>query len=131
MERKPTTYSVTAEFTSESSYDFLQGMVNRVDMSYAKYGAMRKNYAGKYTDEFLQDIIRTLTEFLSRWDGKVAQSTTAGGNALLFTFKRLLAYAKGFRESGAGNTEYLIDAANGLMIEFIHPQIEGAKFVPT
>ena len=30
-----------------------------------------------------------------------------------------------------GNTEYLCDAANYLMFEFMHPQVEGAKFEAT
>lgn len=30
-----------------------------------------------------------------------------------------------------GNTEFLADAANFLMIEFVHPSIEGAKYTPT
>ena len=130
MEKARTTYCVTAEVPSESSHDFLQGMVNRVDLSYAKYGAARKNYTGEYSRDFLKDLQSTLTKFLQRWDGKVSQSTTAGGNAILFTFKRLLAYANGFK-GPAGNTEYLIDSANGLMIEFMTPQIAGARFEPT
>jgi hypothetical protein len=31
----------------------------------------------------------------------------------------------------SGNTEYLIDAANFAMIEFIHPRVEGAFFEAT
>lgn len=30
-----------------------------------------------------------------------------------------------------GNTEFLADAANFLMIEFMYPSIEGAKYEPT
>ena len=30
-----------------------------------------------------------------------------------------------------GNTEYLCDAANYIMFEFMHPQVEGAKFEAT
>lgn len=30
-----------------------------------------------------------------------------------------------------GNTEFLADAANFLMIEFMYPSIEGAKYTPT
>ena len=78
----------------------------------------------------MTDLRNTLTKFLRRWDGKVSLSTTAGGNAILFTFKRLLAYANGYK-GPAGNTEYLIDSANGLMIEFMTPQVPGARFEPT
>lgn len=34
-----------------------------------------------------------------------------------------------YRETG--NTEFLVDVANFAMLEFMHPSIEGAKFVPT
>ena len=30
-----------------------------------------------------------------------------------------------------GNTEYLCDAANYLMFEFMFPQIKGARYIPT
>jgi len=30
-----------------------------------------------------------------------------------------------------GNTEFLADIANFAMIEFMHPSIEGAKYIPT
>lgn len=30
-----------------------------------------------------------------------------------------------------GNTEYLCDVANFAMLEFMHPSIDGAKYIPT
>lgn len=30
-----------------------------------------------------------------------------------------------------GNTEYLVDVANFAMLEFMHPSIPGAKYIPT
>lgn len=30
-----------------------------------------------------------------------------------------------------GNTEFLVDIANFAMLEFMHPSIPGAKFIPT
>lgn len=39
--------------------------------------------------------------------------------------KRLQAYEE------TGNTEFLVDVANFAMIEFMYPQVEGAKYTPT
>ena len=46
-------------------------------------------------------------------------------NAVENIKKRLEAYEK------TGNTEFLCDASNFCMLEFMYPQIEGAKYVPT
>lgn len=35
------------------------------------------------------------------------------------------------RYKETGNTEFLADAANFAMIEFMHPSVEGAKYIPT
>jgi hypothetical protein len=122
-------------FTGETSPRFLKGMAVRMDLSFHKYGRFRVNYDGKYSEEFLKDLGRTLKAFLFRWEGKTASSTTAQGNAVLFTLKRLLTYACGGPTAGGraepGNTEYLMDAANGLAIEFACPQVPQAKFLPT
>ena len=39
--------------------------------------------------------------------------------------KRLQAYEE------TGNTEFLVDVANFAMIEFMYPQVKGAKYTPT
>lgn len=80
--------------TSEFSIIFLQGMLNRMAMSYTKYG--------KVKDGFPQRV-----------------------NAL-DTMK--LKFQEFLRE---GNTEKLIDAANYLMIEFMHPKSPHAHYTPT
>lgn len=89
---KPTVLSVqlrTPVMESEYDMDFLQGMVNRVAVSYHKYGA-------------------------------VADATTV--NMLSSAQQRVETYM------ATGNTEYLIDAANFLMFEFMrHPE----AFSPT
>lgn len=120
-------------FTGETSPRFLKGMSVRMDLSFHKYGRFRVNYEGQYTEDFIADLGRTLRAFLVRWEGKT--STSAQGNAILFALKRLVTYTNGGRTAGGhaepGNTEYLIDAANGLAIEFACPQIARAKFHPT
>ncbi len=79
---------------SEWSPEFLQGMVNRMAVSFHKYGALAKAYP--------HDL-----------------------NALASLQQRLDEYLR------TGNTEFLIDAANFAMIEFLRPSIKGAHFRPT
>lgn len=76
---------------SEISEQFLQGMVNRMAVSFYKYGKVAEAYPDKV------QAVASLTQ-------------------------RLREYAK------TGNTEYLIDAANFAMIEFMYPAREGAYF---
>lgn len=86
---------------TEVSIPFLQGMVNRMAMSYFKYGAI-PDAKGKF------DFIESL-------------------------YKRLQLYIDGDldKEIKAGNTEWLIDAANFAMIEFMIPGHPGAYFEGT
>jgi hypothetical protein len=57
--------------------------------------------------------------------GKLADGYPHKINAIASLNDRLRAYAR------TGNTEFLIDAANFAMIEFMHPSIDGAKFTGT
>lgn len=82
------------EVNSEFSLQFLQGMIDRMTVSYYKYG--------KVADAFPRKI-----------------------NALDTLQRCLDKYAD------TGNKEYLIDAANYCMIEFMKPRIEGAHYTPT
>ena len=79
---------------TEYSCEFLQGMINRMGVSYHKYG-------------------------------KVADAYPHNFNAIDSMKERVLSY------QATGNTEYLMDAANFLMIEFMHPSHEKAHFIPT
>lgn len=79
---------------SEFSFPFVQGMCDRMGVSYFVYG-------------------------------KVANSFPATLDALACLAQRLEKY----RETH--NTEYLIDAANFAMIEFMHPSFRDAHFTPT
>jgi hypothetical protein len=78
---------------SEINFTFLQGMLNRTDVSYFKYGAIADG-APKLN----------LTQCAINCMRKYAQT---------------------------GNTEYLIDAGNYLMFEFMHPKHPEAHFKPT
>ncbi len=86
---------------SEFNVEFVQGMANRMVMSYFKYGLVAEA-AGKF------DFIESLE-------------------------KRLKLYKEGDPEKGivAGNTEWLIDAANFAMIEFTYPGHPEAHYHPT
>lgn len=79
---------------SEFNIDFLQGMLDRMTVSYFKYG--------KVVDAYPHDI-----------------------SAIDSLKKRLDTYAE------TGNTEFLIDAANFAMIEFMRPSHPEAHFTPT
>lgn len=118
------------QLTRETSSDFLQYMVNRMDVSFFKYGPTRSNYKGEYSEAFLKDVTDTIGSLLHRWEHRVSVSTSSSGNAIIFILRRLLCYLTQYKGS-RGNTEYLVDAANGLMIEFKHPQVKGAYFKST
>ena len=80
--------------TSEFSQEFVQGMANRMAVSYFKYGRVAEGYPHKV-------------------------------NALDSLEQRLKKYHQ------TANTEYLVDAANFCMIEFMHPSVPSAHFTPT
>src|ERR1700728_2483268 len=80
----------------ESEYDkfFLQGMLDRMSVSYHKYGPVSDGYP---------DRIDALESLRLRIDQYVQTK----------------------------NTEFLIDAANFCMIEFMHPRPPGAHYEAT
>lgn len=79
----------------EYSKTFLQGMIDRMAVSYHKYGAVKDGFA----------------------DGAV--------DAMKSLEDRLQLYKE------TGNTEWLMDAANFAMIEFMFPQHPEANYRPT
>ncbi len=79
---------------TEVSWSFFQGMIDRMGMSFYKYGRVADAYPHKV------DAIASL-------HGRIAR------------------YAE------TGNREWLIDAANFAMIEFMHPRHEAAHFRAT
>lgn len=76
---------------SQYSVTFLQGMVNRMLVSFHKYGPVKK-------------------------------AIENGVDALESSRQRVRKYQE------TGNTEYLMDAANYIMMEFMHPSHENAHF---
>lgn len=86
--------NTTATPSTEYSREFLQGMIDRMGVSFCKYGLVADAYPAK-TDAF-----RSARDRMGKY-----QET--------------------------GNTEFLIDAANFLMIEFMHPDHARAHFKPT
>lgn len=81
-------------YPTQISVKFIQGMIDRMMISYTKYGDVKDAYPDKV-------------------------------NALDSLNLRL----KKYRETG--NTEFLIDAANFAMIEFMYPDKPNAHFTPT
>lgn len=79
---------------SEFSRPFVQGMANRMAVSFHKYGLVA---------EAFPDKVKALDSALQRVDLYLS----------------------------TGNTEALIDAANFLMCEFMHPALADAHFSPT
>lgn len=79
---------------TEASHEFLQGMVDRMGMSYFRYGAVADAYPHKV------DAIQSMHVRLSKY-----QQT--------------------------GNADFLMDAANFLMIEFMRPKHPQAHYRPT
>jgi hypothetical protein len=90
--------------SSEFSECFVQGMADRMAVSFHKYGPVEEAYPAKV------DALATLQT-------------------------KLELYLKGGFIKGAkiepGNTEYLIDAANYCMIEFMYPKHPDAFFKAT
>jgi hypothetical protein len=85
---------ISKVLATEFSEPFVQGMRDRMVVSFYKYGAVADAYPDKV------NAISSLTD-------------------------RLRKYAE------TKNTEFLIDAANFAMIEFMHPSVEGAFFAGT
>ncbi len=80
--------------SSEYNETFLQGMLDRMAVSYHKYGPVAEGYPDRV--DALESLRLRIERYLE-----------------------------------TRNTEFLIDAANFCMIEFMHPRLEGAHFEPT
>ena len=118
----------------QSNLDFHKGMVARMEAAFYSYGDYRTNCMGRYSKRFLTDIKAAVEPIIEEYkrSGK-NHGTTANSNVVVSSLERLLLYLVGGQTRGgevrAGNTEYLMDAANFLMMEFNQPQIAKAKFV--
>jgi hypothetical protein len=120
--------------TDQSNLEFHKGMVARMETAFHSYGDYKVNYKGRYNKKFLKDVRSAIEPLIEEYKRKGGKSTTANGNAIVFALERLLLYLVGGQTRGgdveAGNVEYLMDAGNGLMIEFTLPQVPKAKFEP-
>lgn len=101
---------------SEYSETFLQGMVNRMGMSFFKYGLAADAYPSRINA--IDSLLLRLRAYM-------------GVERLEAAFERVRCTPDRRHRREAGNTEYLMDAANFAMIEFMHPSIEGATFEAT
>ena len=80
--------------SSEYDETFLQGMLDRMAVSYHKYGPVAEGYPDRV--DAIESLRLRIDQYLQ-----------------------------------TKNTEFLIDAANFCMIEFMHPRLLGAHFEPT
>ena len=94
MKKEPMMSDIEKILNTEFSPQFVEGMKDRMVVSFYKYGAIADGFPGKV------NAISSLTD-------------------------RLRKYAE------TGNTEFLIDAANFAMIEFMHPAHPQAFFEGT
>lgn len=101
---------------TEVSIVFLQGMVNRMSMSQFKYGDVKDAYPHK------QNAIVSMLLRLRAYMGEELFAAAC---------QQAMAAPDTRHRRTTRNTEYLIDAANFAMIEFMHPALEGAVFEPT
>jgi hypothetical protein len=88
--------------SSEFSKEFAQGMVDRMAASFFKYGRVAEGFPNR---------IRALQLDGERDEGCLEMKL------------------RKYRETG--NTEWLMDAANYCLIEFMHPRHPNAHFRPT
>ena len=83
------------------------------------------NMSQEYSDRF--DQIRKKMVEMSYYKYGPARQNYSSGNvqAIPSCLNAIEAY------KDTGNTEYLADAANYLMFEFMWPQVDGARYKPT
>lgn len=101
---------------TEWSWHFLQGMVNRMSMSFLKYGAIATAYPKKVNA--VESLLLRLKAYL-------------GTEVFLEACSKVMAAPDIRHRRTTGNTEYLMDAANFAMIEFMHPALPDAFYEPT
>jgi hypothetical protein len=78
----------------------------------------------EFSDTFVEGMKSRMIVSYYKY-GKLADAYPHKVNAIASLTDRLRQYAR------TGNTEFLIDAANFAMIEFMHPSVDGAHFAGT
>jgi len=104
---------------SECSPAFMQAMYDRMAVSFFKYGLVAQAYPEKV------DAVKSLLQRLIKYCG--FERIEAG-------LKRLhedTTFTKKLAPEGDGNTEWLVDAGNFAMIEFLRPAHKAAHFLGT
>lgn len=81
-------------------------------------------FESEVDERFLQGMVDRMMMSLHKY-GPLTQAFPDKVDAISSIHQRLREYAK------TGNTEFLMDAANFAMIEFMLPRREGAFFKPT
>jgi len=114
------TKEVVEKLKTQYDEQFWEGMKARMEMSFFKYGDLREAYPHKVDaiGSMLVRLIRYLGPEL--FEFKVKAALTAMPVVEDQPHRRK-----------TGNTEYLIDAANFAMIEFMVPRLKGAHFEST
>lgn len=77
----------------------------------------------QYSVQFIQGMLNRMLTSYHKY-GHVKNAIAAGVDCLASADQRVFKYQE------TGNTEYLMDAANYLMMEFMHPSVEGAHYDP-
>lgn len=109
---------------TEYSTTFIRGMVARMALSFVKYGKVADAYPTKVNA--IESLFARLVCYLG-----VERFRQLAGQAI----GKAEVIEQKMREKNpnfrTGNTEYLIDAGNFAMIEFMRPAVGGAFFEPT
>jgi hypothetical protein len=108
---------VSPRHASEVSIKFLRGMCARMCMSFEKYGAVREAYPHKL------DAVGCAFMRLLRYLGPERFQTCCKAALEAMPISESSPHRR-----DRGNTEYLMDASNFLMIEFMHPRHPDAHF---
>jgi hypothetical protein len=105
---------------SEFSLKFVQGMYDRMGVSFFKYGKVADAYPARV------DAISSLFVRLIRYLGPEMFAALAAS-----AIEAIPDIEAAPHRRSHGNTEYLMDAANFAMIEYMHPRHPDAHFEGT
>lgn len=111
----------TAALVPESEFSpvFVQAMYDRMAVSFFKYGKVKDAYPAKV------DAVKSLIQRLVKYCG------FARIDEALRRLKEDTTFTKTFPVAGDGNTEWLVDAGNFALIEFLAPAHKQAHFQGT
>ncbi len=104
---------------SEFAPDFIQKMYDRMAVSFFKYGKVKEAYPAKV------DAVKSLIQRLVKYCGfeRIDEA--------IRRLKEDTTFTKKIPSGGDGNTEWLVDAGNFAMIEYLCPAHVNAHFEGT